>query len=558
MAGDETEKPSEEWQGSQDVWADERERRERALHDLAARRAAEDAAAASRATNTPASPPARPATLRPSRRARRRVGLRSRAALIAVVLVVLVAAVGAGAAVYLRRQAASAAHHAPRVRTLAARLTILPDHDGIAVCGAPTSGPRSAVAWSPNGQTIAVMGYAGKCPENDPISYAYQPGVVALYSAATGALIGRVNPDPAITAALRLTPPQLQSYPDVKASPRGDTSHQVISYDDVLWSPDGTRLALLFEVDYFFGVQPQGNGSVQFNTAPWYSVATMTPNGAAPEVVAGPPPVFSADAPSSLPWEYDLGQRRFLPPPPAQVNAYGIQQPQPIALAYSWNADGTLAIQQPLAPHSVPKAPRLGPVGNPTHDASFTIWQPGRIGPDSQLGPGVYQYSWQFPAWSPDGRYLMPSAGGMGFGELLVPRKYGLTPSQLASDLNPIEAYLPIRDAGLQSMLQHDITGSVAWSPDGRRLAVIPELYGSNNQGAQSDLGADLAHMRVYDCASGDELAQLSVPLAAGEQTFQSTIGWSLDDKQVMVFAQSGSAAVVAPPTTTITLWRVP
>ncbi len=539
--------------GPQRTWADERERRQRAVHELAARRAAEDASAVAiaRAQLANAETASRPVTLRPPRRAR--YGTRRRVILAAIALALLVVAAGAGV-VYVRRQS-SAAQSAGSVRAVAAWLSIAPAANGIALCGNPAFGPSASASWSPDGQEIAVLGYANKCPSDDPISYAYQPGIVAIYSAATGTLVGRFNPDPAIAAALRLKPPQLPALGSgsSKAPPRGDTQHQIITYGNVLWSPDGTRLALLFAVDYFYNVQVQGNGA-QYGTASWYGVATMTPSGGSPRVVAGPMPIFSEDTPAALPWEYDLAQGRYVPPPSAAINAFGAPQPHPTGLAYAWNPDGTLAIQQPLIPNKLPQTPKLGPVGNPTRDASFTIWQPGHIGPDSQLGPGVYQYSWQFAAWSPDGRYIMPSLGtiGFGFGELLVPRKYGLTPQQLASDLNPAEVYLPIRDAALRAMLQHDITGAVAWSPDGRRLAVIPEFLHGNN-----DQGVDLAGMRLYDCASGYQIAHLTTAVG-GSSVYQPTIAWSPDGKQLMVSAEVTSTSTIAPATQLITLWRVP
>lgn len=523
------------------TWADERERRQLALRELAQQRAAEEAATSSAARSVDAP---RLGSLRPPRRIQ--PWMRRRVLLAAVALALLVVATGAGV-VYVRRQAGMS-HQAAPVRTVAARLSIAPAANGIAICGNPAFGPSASISWSPDGQEIAVLGYADRCPQDDPVSYAYQPGVVGIYSAATGALIGRFNPDQAITAALRLKPPHLPApgTGGPGSPPRGDTQHQIITYGNVLWSPDGTRLALLFAVDYFYNVQIQGT-SAQYSTAPWYGVATMTPSGGSPRVVAGPTPNYSEDNLTPPPLEYDLAQGRYVPQPSSPTTAYGVPQPRATGLAYTWNPDGTLAIQQALIAGSVPKTPKLRPVGNPTRDASFTIWQPGRIGPDPQLGPGVYQYNWQFAAWSPDGRYVMPSLGGVGFGfgELLVPRKYSLTPQQLASDLNPAEVYLPMRDAGLRTMLQQDITGAVAWSPDGRRLAVIPELLHGN-----TDQGADLSGMRLYDCASGYEIARLTTAVGGG-QAYQPTMAWSPDGKQLMVSAQTQSGVL-------ITLWRVP
>lgn len=552
MAGSEREGEQEQRQ----TWSDERERRQQALHDLATQRAAEDAAAASAtaasAVSTATVP--HPTSLRPPRHRWRpkRVALAS----VALALIVIVAGVGV---LHIRQQSTPTP-----VRTLAARLGFSPDANGIVSCDFPSGfASTSNIAWAQNGRSIAVAGYAGQCPQNDPISYAYRPGVVAIYSPATGKLMGRFDPDPAIAAALHLTPPRLPALtgpgaitPQTGALPRGDTQHQIISYHSLLWSPDGTRLALIFSVDYFFDVQPnsQSNGGgLTWNSTSWFGVATMTASGSEPVVIATPPPTFTANSVISQPWEYDLTQGRYMPPPVGPDNAFGEPQFTP-GLAYAWNPDGTLAARQPLAPNSVPPQPRLGPIGNPTHDASFTIWQSGTIQPDQEYGAGVYQYSWQFAAWSPDGRYLMPAVGNPGFGELLVPGKSVFTPQVFAQSLNPAQVYLPLRDAALHAILAHGIKGTitVAWSPDGRRLAVIPEIVRQGN-----DQGADLGALRLYDCSSGAAIERFSGVATTGVQIARAVIAWSPDASQLMVAAQVSPSAVIAPAKTVITLWRV-
>ncbi|HKS69554.1 MAG TPA: hypothetical protein VJQ45_04005, partial [Ktedonobacterales bacterium] len=103
-----------EWQAN-----DERERRQRALHDLARQSVAQSSAdtaappAGGASASASASATPRPASLRPPRRSRRGVQrLRSRGALVALALVLIVVAAGAGV-VYVRQRVGSAAQWAP-------------------------------------------------------------------------------------------------------------------------------------------------------------------------------------------------------------------------------------------------------------------------------------------------------------------------------------------------------------------------------------------------------------------------------------------------------------
>jgi hypothetical protein len=62
-------------------------------------------------------------------------------------------------------------------------------------------------AWSPNAQQVALLGYGGQCPSDDPSNYLYQPGVLQIYSAVTGQLLHTVLPD-ATVQALPGSPPR--------------------------------------------------------------------------------------------------------------------------------------------------------------------------------------------------------------------------------------------------------------------------------------------------------------------------------------------------------------
>src|SRR5262252_6389770 len=101
-----------------------------------------------------------------------------------------------------------------------AGLSITPGADGL--------GCVRDAAWSLDGSRIAVLGYqpdaTHPCPTSDPFSYAYEPGLVFIYSAATGALLTRLSPDRTIIPALHLKPPRLPALPSTMTSTRGNTS----------------------------------------------------------------------------------------------------------------------------------------------------------------------------------------------------------------------------------------------------------------------------------------------------------------------------------------------
>jgi hypothetical protein len=111
-----------------------------------------------------------------------------------------------------------------------------PLHDGIA-CLADT-------ALSSDSRYLAVLGY-DHCPQKD-----YELGLVNLYDARSRRLVNQVTPDTVIESALDRSSPSLnRQYGE---HPPPDFNAQVVPpliyYWHVIWSPDGKRLALTFEI----------------------------------------------------------------------------------------------------------------------------------------------------------------------------------------------------------------------------------------------------------------------------------------------------------------------
>ncbi|HEV2460698.1 MAG TPA: hypothetical protein VGS80_20275 [Ktedonobacterales bacterium] len=506
---------AEQWQS----WAEaERARRQRALRDLVQQAAArEGGSSAPQAHHAAARSPA--ISLAPPRRLAGPPWL----LILAGVLAVAVMA-GVGAAV-LHQGASAGQRQASRpAPTVPADLTITPNADGL--------GCVQDAAWSPDGSRIAVLGYQPDathiCPASDPVDYAYEPGIVAIYSAATGALLTRLSPDRTIIPALHLKPPRLPALPSTMTNDRGNTSQQLITYTSVLWSADGSRLALLFAIDHHYNLQINPDGSTSSQSVSTFGVLATALAVSRSEVLLGPAP-NTADNSSTPVWEWDLAQASYIPGP-SPADPMSEQTALPQALGYSWNADGTLNPLQLLMNGVVPQAPAPGLVGNPAGSPQFTIWQPGYIAPDSQWGSGVYDYQSQFSAWSPDGRYLYPYLPGYGLAKLLMlPVKNGLSPQDVATALPPTELLLPLRDKALSTVMSHGNFGYVAWSLNGRQLAMVRQ-FGTPAR----TTGVDVDHVQVYDCATGAEVATLVQSLGQNVSA-RLTIRWSPDSTRVFL-----------------------
>jgi hypothetical protein len=94
-------------------------------------------------------------------------------------------------------------------------------------------------AWDPSSTFIALVGPPDtKCGDGS-----YSPNVVNIYRARTSALMRQLHPDSALFTALGLPQPVPVTPP-----PSGPSQLPILMYQTLRWSPDGTRLALDFNV----------------------------------------------------------------------------------------------------------------------------------------------------------------------------------------------------------------------------------------------------------------------------------------------------------------------
>lgn len=428
---------------------------------------------------------------------------RFRAALVWLLALVVVL-VGAGAFVALHNRGSSPATQSAPTRTL--RIELQPND---------LECPHDA-SWSPRATLVAIVGYVGKCPsradyqyEGDTLytlAYAgpvdHAPGIVDIYDTSTGRLVAQLHPDDAIRSNIRLPQSILNILPP-KISPEDVLG---FNYTHILWSPDGQRLAVTFDV-----YVPTAPATHPFTVDPgstYQGVLLADALGHPLRVLMQP---IDREHPTATEWDLSTGQAAASPLTASAGSPFATVPP---ALGYHWTADGTLALDQPLSATGNTATPGAhGAIGRPDGGQSFSIWQPGELAATILPPPGVFNtpplagaYTWSvdIAAWSPDGRYLIErmdlrcllSAAG-----IQPPPPHALQPYGWEA-----APQLPVRDAGMAQAAQIASTSSfvpdffvqgvlVAWRPDGHVVAV-------DAQTAQHGV-------YLYDTASGKQLAYL-------------------------------------------------
>jgi WD40 repeat protein len=317
--------------------------------------------------------------------------------------------------------------------------------------------------WSPDSSAIAVLGYQNNCPRANE-----QPGILNIYNARTGKLKAQWQTDDTIIHVLNA--PEGNSHPSSQGtcatlfraghSSQNTGGNRIIpfSYQRVLWSPDGRRLAITFVAT----IQQQAlNGLLYMNV-----------DGTNTQVVLQPPGISQGPL---LEWDLSSGQAVPL-------------APLAPALVYRWGTGGTLVPVTPLSNRVVAPEAQGGPVGNPDGSSIFTIWQPGYTALTNIAGMAVWSVS--FAAWSPDGRYVVDGLSILG---LMNPPGHALPGAQALAALRLQHfSLLAPRDVALERVsIQSPF---VSWRPDGRVLAAY-----------------NYYNVTLYDCQTGRLLRMLNL-----------------------------------------------
>jgi WD40 repeat protein len=424
-------------------------------------------------------------------------------------------------------------------KTAATGVTIVPSLHGLDCI--------QDAAWSLNSQQVALLGYGGQCPSDDPSNYIYQAGVLQIYSAVTGHMLHSVLPD-AIVHAL----------PDSPASPAdvnprtaiAGSSKTVLVYTHVQWSPDGSKLALTFTIMTWPGqggiAVPAFRGIVLINADGMHERAA---------ILREPGQQDSYFLYSALRW--DTTSLSSLSEGVRQ--SYGPLISMPLGTGYSWSPDDHIIPTGSLASAS---SSTSAPVGDPDGGDGFTIWQPAILELFAEPeAPYVYTWYSSFLAWSPDGRYLIDPVSLRG---LVHPVG---EPTPTADELNAVVGSLtpptmPIRDTAQQKLYVlltkiaaggNKLFGDIAWNPTGRILAAI-----SDDGASDTTRSASSSPVTLYDSATGKSLATLQPAAnthastngssASSDINVISLLRWSADGSHLLVYSdQPGTITIWGP-----------
>jgi len=361
----------------------------------------------------------------------------------------------------------------------------------------------SQAAWSPDSSYIAILGYTQSCAQDD-----YVPSQIDLYAASPVHRVAHWQPNEVILRTL-LHPPDIPPRLDFQLArkpgpgyPRGYSTVPPVRYLQMLWSPDGKRLALIFDAPT--------------RARTYEGVFLADVNGGHARVLLYPEP-----------WQIDPGQWAPLQWNLQTGSAVELKTPAP-ALTYTWNAHDTLVPLAPATPAS--KSPYAAiPPGNPAGDRTFSIWQPGRpIVLSLMHTPGAYLWSSSFASWSPDGRFLITNFTVAGLME--PPGRAFPTPSALKTLGVKGVARVSVHDRAL--IPAASIARTVAWNPTGTLLAVY-DLSG---------------FVDLYDCQTGQHLRLLKPAVVQPLSGSTAHLLWSPDGRFLLLSSSQWGL---------ITLWGV-
>lgn len=429
---------------------------------------------------------------------------------LGVIVIILVAVVATLMAHALQPTAAPVAHQKPAPHAL----QIAPLADGL---NCPVD-----IAWSPDGTHIALLGYQDHCPSSATGSgVSYTSGLLLIFDTKTGTLAQRASLDTLVTGGgLTL-----------------DTQTQYLAYRALMWSPDGTRLALPFftqsgailpaspitrerGVDPATEPRPTMAGVLLLDAKTLQRTALLTAPFTASASVDGAP-------------EWNLITRQMI--------HSALQLPP--AVGYHWGAGGALLPDDAVSATQAPTPVAPTPVGNPAGGASFSIWQAGETAAGSasvngafSFVPGLDLFYARFGAWSPDGAYLLaPTYYGGRIDTFQPPQPSAAQVAQAGW----AAALLPARDAALVSLYGAPARLDIAWSPGGQTLAA----WNASPSSGAPQLG-------LYNAASGHVQSSLPVPAAASGQLDASLnvndmLRWSPDGKRLALMSASLSSLVI-------------
>jgi WD40 repeat protein len=378
-------------------------------------------------------------------------------------------------------------------------------------------------AFAPDGDHVAIIGSQSTC---EPATSTLTPHIVAVYDTHSGVMTQYVKIEKLLGIDTSL--------------PLEQQSIRAIHYFSLGWSPDGSRIAIIFTA--FSSPDIQTPDTVEDS-----GLIVLDAEHGTARVWRGDSGYFA------LPGESGGGFPIWNVATGAEVPAYS---PEP-GLAFAWNSQGMpYPIVKARAPfHQLPitAGPRY-PVGNPHGNSTFTIWQPGVVlGSASNTSAAIF--TTVFPTWSPDGKYvtLMNAGAQLPLAQAPTPPNAatGSTGGDIAYPTPSVMASAPARDAALVAVQRRAGTRGwalVAWNPTGSMLASINCTTPSN----------ETLEIRTTDSAIIQGSAELSQAkgdtgcrnLTAGASAFPAQplmLLWAPTGNRVLVCDQKDGMLTIWP-----------
>ncbi len=393
----------------------------------------------------------------------------------------------------------------------------------------------SGASFTSDGLAFAILGSTDDCATPGAANRSTQTQTLAIVDAEYGLVTASISLDPLVLAD-GLTP---SSVSEVRA----------IRYVSLGWSPDSQTFAVAFVAfdapDRFALSDSLGSG-----------LLLASRYGSHARVLRGDAGFFAAATASyaGLPiWDTRSGS---VTPPIA---------PAP-SLSYAWKSETAPVAISPLGPQPLTTLPTGAgpryPVGRPSQDATFTIWQPGvvlgplaaPVGAAQRPGDGAFVTS--FATWSPDGSHLTVLVAGISLGwpgaanAAATPERPQAQPAVQAPN-TLIEA--PARDAALVAVEQsvgQSGWALVAWNPDGSLLASV------------RCAGPTLS-LELHSTSTGALVGQATLQLAAadpgcGASSFDQPLGAYANPNLKLLWSPDGGRILLSDQAAnTVTEWTV-
>ena len=207
-------------------------------------------------------------------------------------------------------------------------------------------------AWSPDSRVIAIVGYT-QCSSTD--IQLYSGTVIHLYDAASGKPIAAFSPEPQVLSTLHALFPQQHEAP-------------FLSHRSLLWSPDGTQIALTLGITYHHG------DVYTYVTGVWLSDRA----GKNAHVLVDKHTQTSANY-LFLYTEWDVQDNQVMNSHVMSGSTYGDGASIPAAPAYQWGTHGDLLPQGDYTTATPTRQAASGAIGNPVGGRSFSVWQSASV-----------------------------------------------------------------------------------------------------------------------------------------------------------------------------------